>query len=306
MGAAVVCPVCETRNAPGEVWCAECGFQLGAVPGEAVAPEVSGPPAELATAGGETFALQYGANTIGRQDASVLLKDPTVSRKHAKITVSDGGIALEDLGSSNGSFVDGARVPSGETASLRNGAEIVFGSFGVTLLDRRDEAGEPHEDAVEDLAPEAETPETAGPTLELSDGTVVPLPEGALRIGRRAGNDLVLSDAYVSGSHAQILREGVSVCVADQSSTNGTFLNGVRLNPGERAPLKNGDRVRFGNTETTYRSGADSRVEDSWEEGSAPGNIREEDAASENFAAASDLPGAPEDSEIPESESDER
>jgi pSer/pThr/pTyr-binding forkhead associated (FHA) protein len=112
----------------------------------------------------------------------------------------------------------------------------------------------------------------SGPSLALPDGSEFALPEGVSKIGRRAGNDLVLSDAYASGSHAQILREGVSACVIDQGSTNGTFLNDSRLNPGDRAPLKSGDRVRFGNTETVY----------TWDEEESPSEAAEEDAAEDS------------------------
>jgi pSer/pThr/pTyr-binding forkhead associated (FHA) protein/S1-C subfamily serine protease len=47
---------------------------------------------------------------IGRQDADLLLDDPQVSRRHAAVRVVDGELEVEDLGSANGTFVNGARV----------------------------------------------------------------------------------------------------------------------------------------------------------------------------------------------------
>jgi pSer/pThr/pTyr-binding forkhead associated (FHA) protein len=49
---------------------------------------------------------------IGRDTAAdaVLSLDPTVSRRHARIDVTDGGLILTDAGSSNGTLVDGNRV----------------------------------------------------------------------------------------------------------------------------------------------------------------------------------------------------
>jgi pSer/pThr/pTyr-binding forkhead associated (FHA) protein len=51
------------------------------------------------------------------------------------------------------------------------------------------------------------------------------------RIGRRAGNDIVIPDAYVSGQHAQIEIVGTDVRITDLGSTNGTFLGETKIAP---------------------------------------------------------------------------
>ncbi len=58
--------------------------------------------------------------------------DPTVSRRHAELTVEPASVALKDLGSSNGTFVNGGRVSA---ASLRTGDRIVFGKILFELHD---------------------------------------------------------------------------------------------------------------------------------------------------------------------------
>jgi pSer/pThr/pTyr-binding forkhead associated (FHA) protein len=51
-----------------------------------------------------------------------------VSRRHARITVTDGQYFLEDLGSTNGTFVNrGKRLPAGERYQLKDGDEIIVG-----------------------------------------------------------------------------------------------------------------------------------------------------------------------------------
>jgi pilus assembly protein CpaF len=65
-----------------------------------------------------------------------------------------------------------------------------------------------------------------------------------LSIGRVAGNDLVLANTTVSSHHARIYRSNGSWTVADQQSTNGTFLNGQLL--AEPASLSNGDEIAVG------------------------------------------------------------
>ncbi len=60
---------------------------------------------------GEDYRLKDGENTIGRTEGDILLaKDPQVSRRHAIITLFQGRITVTDLGSTNGTWVNGVRV----------------------------------------------------------------------------------------------------------------------------------------------------------------------------------------------------
>jgi len=67
-----------------------------------------------------------------------------------------------------------------------------------------------------------------------------------LRIGRGPGNDIVLADGEVSRHHARVWIQGAQVYVQDLGSTNGTFVNEVKI--GAPQPLRPGDRVRVGHT----------------------------------------------------------
>lgn len=65
---------------------------------------------------GKTFPL-YGSTVIGRaKDCDLSVEEEEVSRKHARITVSPSGLMVEDLGSSNGTFVNSRRIQSGPLA----------------------------------------------------------------------------------------------------------------------------------------------------------------------------------------------
>jgi pSer/pThr/pTyr-binding forkhead associated (FHA) protein len=63
---------------------------------------------------------------IGRADTDIELNDPDVSREHAVVRGMDGGIAIEDLGSTNGTFVNDRRIAG--IAELRPGDRIRFGN----------------------------------------------------------------------------------------------------------------------------------------------------------------------------------
>ena len=77
-----------------------------------------------------------GTMTLGRDPAStVALSDRTVSRRHANITVTDGGLVLHDAGSSHGTWVDGSRV--GGPVALHDGAVIRLGDQELVVERRR-------------------------------------------------------------------------------------------------------------------------------------------------------------------------
>ena len=70
---------------------------------------------------GNTFELEGALTTVGRDPANM-----TVSRSHAKIKHDASGVSIEDLGSLNGTWVDGAIVSN---APLHDGSSIQIGTF---------------------------------------------------------------------------------------------------------------------------------------------------------------------------------
>lgn len=81
---------------------------------------------------GKPITLKSGSLLIGRDaEASLCLDVSGVSRKHARLTVGDDAeVRLTDLGSRNGSFVNGRRV---ESTALREGDELRFGPVVLRL-----------------------------------------------------------------------------------------------------------------------------------------------------------------------------
>ena len=73
--------------------------------------------------------------------------------------------------------------------------------------------------------------------------------EGALTIGREAGNAIRLDDNEVSRRHAEVRRVGETFVVGDLKSSNGTFINDRKV---ERGELASGDRIRVGRTVLVY------------------------------------------------------
>jgi len=76
---------------------------------------------------------------IGREDGDIITKDPETSRRHSLIEIhSDGTVWLTDLGSTNGTFVDGIQIFG--TIQIANRQEFTCGKSTFMLLVRKDDS----------------------------------------------------------------------------------------------------------------------------------------------------------------------
>jgi DNA-binding winged helix-turn-helix (wHTH) protein len=92
---------------------------------------------------GRHFPLTSGEHVIGRDvDAAIRLDSSTVSRRHARIVVSEAGAILEDFGSKNGTFHREERVTA--PRRLADGDTIRIGSHLLTFRERSGETTETH------------------------------------------------------------------------------------------------------------------------------------------------------------------
>jgi len=78
----------------------------------------------------EEFALHDGVNIIGRgEDADIVIDSVSISRRHARITITRTGATIEDLGSKNGTMVGGERAEG--AVRLKDRDEIKLGFVSV-------------------------------------------------------------------------------------------------------------------------------------------------------------------------------
>lgn len=82
---------------------------------------------------GSRYILEPGETTLGRDvDSGVFLDDVTVSRSHARVRGDDGRFVVEDLGSLNGTYLNGTLI---DRAELVNRDELRIGKFKLVFLD---------------------------------------------------------------------------------------------------------------------------------------------------------------------------
>ncbi|MEQ1505055.1 MAG: FHA domain-containing protein [Myxococcota bacterium] len=211
---------------------------------------------------------------VGRKRGDLILDDPLVSGSHCRILVKEDGYVLQDLGSTNGTMVDGRMV---REAALKPGAEITIGSSRMILYVGEDPREKPEAAAratpaqleiawlldeelvelrsgVDRSRPPADVigqdlrlPPGLNAVVEviagLDAGKVFRFTRGNVSIGRRQG-EVPLTDVEVSRHHAVIEVFGREmIFLRDLGSTNGTYHNGRRISVSK---LQSGDTVGCG------------------------------------------------------------
>jgi hypothetical protein len=89
---------------------------------------------------GEFWPLHQGQSTVGRKgsstDITIPIDHPTTSSRHAKLYVAarPGRLKVEDLGSTNGTYVNERRLEPNERRSVEHGDTLRFGGFSVCVV----------------------------------------------------------------------------------------------------------------------------------------------------------------------------
>ena len=197
-----------------------------------------------------------GIMNIGRHPKNdLVLKDPEVSGKHAQIRWDGSAFILKDLGSRNGTFLNGAKITT--PASLAEGAQIRMGEtrfhfrFILSVPEEKptpSPASTPKVPKVQ--ATVASQPQWGG--IQVGERQIE-LSAAGLNIGRSPKSDVVFDDPAVSYLHAQIVCQGEEAYLRDLGSRNGTYVNGTLVSIPH--PLANGDVIRLGGTSLTFRRG---------------------------------------------------
>jgi pSer/pThr/pTyr-binding forkhead associated (FHA) protein len=252
--------------------------------------------------------------TIGsKSDCDLVVNLPKVSGHHCRLTRDDNGYVLEDLGSTNGTYLDGVRVVG--SVRVKPGDAITLGltvpmpwpsetpppGSIVCRIGREPDndfvvdqpvvssyhariiwEGKPGEALIEDLGSSNGTalgspdrkitrsvlsatdtiylgthPVPAAEVLARIDRSGVPtltFQGSSMVIGRDPDCDRVLDSPVVSGHHARVARSASRIVIEDLGSSNGTFVNGQRVN-GTLA-VKDGDLISLGSYTIVFNVGA--------------------------------------------------
>ena len=178
-----------------------------------------------------------GITTLGRTKtkSDILVSDPEhkVSGCHAKIICLDGKCFIEDLNSTNGTYINGERLKKGEKISVNSYCEVKLYTHRILVAF--------------DIA--AKSLWNASILLYLrceeTDETKY-LWNGEMKLGRNnPWKNGVLQSKKVSHNHALIQINGNECILTDTNSTNGTYINGTVLSKGTSRSITTGDIIQI-------------------------------------------------------------
>jgi len=217
--------------------------------------------------------------TIGRVDGNTIrLTEQNVSRKHARLTLRNGVLSIEDLGSYNGTSLNGSALSG--VAALKDGDVILIGDYRLGIQEEKVAQAEPPparpaepalaaaaappvQDALDGqptipistLAVQSALAEQAARLVVISramSGTEFVLDRPSLVLGRTPENDIILNHKSISRHHAKIVREGERYVILDLESANGVRVGGVEH---DRVELQGGDVIELGEVKLRFITG---------------------------------------------------
>ncbi len=232
---------------------------------------------------GEKIILENLPLTIGRmKPADAVINIDTISRNHARISRTASGYVIEDLKSSNGSFVQGERVqgsrPIVDNDVIKLGVDVELrlviasvDNINATLVIAPPDVSDnvPVAESAPDLsnrtmamqAPSdasnrtmamqapVSIPASTPPQLVVNEAgqeaKIYTLTAPRIRIGRQADNDVVLNNRFVSRSHAELEKRGNDYWLIPSSNlSNSLTLDGQPVM--EPVRLRHGAKIRIG------------------------------------------------------------
>ncbi|MEO1270699.1 MAG: FHA domain-containing protein, partial [Myxococcota bacterium] len=188
-------------------------------------------------------------------DNDFVINAPMVSGYHARITYDGQNLILEDLQSTNGTFVSGKQI---QREVVFPGTSIGLGSYTFTLDPSHLHKLEPVRTHYQQQAAQSSPPTSPPPQQQTAQPAAIEpqpppsVPQGgpqpspgaqSVSIGYDPDNVIVIPMPQVSGHHCRLWQDGDTYIIEDLGSSNGTYVNGERVH---RSKVKLGDQIGLG------------------------------------------------------------
>jgi pSer/pThr/pTyr-binding forkhead associated (FHA) protein len=199
----------------------------------------------------KVYPLSEAPMRIGRlATADIVLDRPEryVSKQHCEMVLREGKVLIRDLGSTNGTIMNGEKIPANVYHEWLPGVEVSLGPFKLALKSRQELESVP--------SPPVEAASRAPTTkvhiyyhlvCEDAEPSRIPLvAERPITIGRLSDCEMVIAHPHVSKRHCRIQVGEGGVEIVDLRSTNGTHLANQRLPAHVPVPWKGTDKITIG------------------------------------------------------------
>ena len=280
------CSACGYLNTPGETFCQNCGVQLSPVPSTPPPPpipfeEVVQSQASEVTKG-ETQITCEECSAINNSTESYCLNcgldlrttDQGIQTAEVQLQPSGRAKSMVDAATSSAPIVVDIEKPCPSCEYENVPGEAFCQNCGYPLASSSDQSSAPG-----DIVPTSETGTLSTPSepdqenahhvsgrfIVEQTGRELPYPPGnsQLVIGRADPEEGIFPDidltafggeqGGVSRQHARLSKIGDHLLIEDLNSTNLTFLNRLRLHPGEQHLVIDGDKIRLGGVVLIYK-----------------------------------------------------
>jgi pSer/pThr/pTyr-binding forkhead associated (FHA) protein len=241
-----ICDRCGAQQPTSFRFCGDCGAKIDSADISPSAPVVVASIGQMVLihadgSEGEQFDLGDGNLVIGRNHPDPLFaSDPYLSPEHVRLSLTDGWMTMDDLGSQNGVYIrlhGEIRLVDGDR--FRIGQQLIrFESLRGRLADMAAEADGTHCLGSPTSGLWGKLVRVLNIGSDLCEWTLT-TPE--VYLGRDRGTITLPEDVFVSGSHCRLKRDGDNARISDLGSTNGTYL---RIK--EATALSSGDLVLLG------------------------------------------------------------
>jgi len=198
---------------------------------------------------------------VGRDThCDYIIMDPQrrVSRNHLSIKKEDAGYVLRDLNSSNGTFINGTKIPANTAIRIKGNEKVTLSvDFVLDIMDIFKNADPKDLDKTQILVQPNQivqfqqgnkkitfdAEKTSIGELLAIDSTLF------LKVGRNIDNDVVLSNASISRYHCKLRQlSPITFEIIDLDSTNGTFVDDKKLIQNESTIFTSNAKIRLGSS----------------------------------------------------------
>ena len=165
---------------------------------------------------------------------------PKVSSHHARVLIEGSEYRIEDLNSSNGTFVNGKKVIISKISAADT---IMLGPEQVLSWQ-----------AIKNVSSSL-SGQGSQPTLPVQQSSAhfdadSFVGKAIITVGRTPENDIIINNVKVSRNHARFIKTGSGWVLEDLGSSNGTFVNGKKISG---QPVQKSDKVTIGGTPVDMR-----------------------------------------------------
>jgi pSer/pThr/pTyr-binding forkhead associated (FHA) protein len=198
---------------------------------------------------------------VGRDShCDYIIMDPQkrVSRNHLSIKKEDTGYVLRDLNSSNGTFINGTKIPANTAIRIKGNEKVTLSvDFVLDIMDIFKNADPKDLDKTQILVQPNQIVQIQQGNKKItfdaektSIGELLAIDSTLfVKVGRNIDNDVVLSNASISRYHCKLRQlSPITFEIIDLDSTNGTFVDDKKLIRNESTIFTSNAKIRLGSS----------------------------------------------------------